>query len=248
MKRTHRTYKLFILLFATALLLSNCSPAHVMNPHNVPGFTQAKETKISGSISNQDIFIGIAGHLNFAYSFSDKFAFIGGGSLAQTGWSTMYYSNIGLGYYKPFQTNMVFENYLGYGNGSTKDNLARDYRHFKARYTSVFNQSSLTIRNENGTLEGVLSLRLSNIHHYDIVDYYVYDDNQTNLLVTNPDTFLIEPSFILRAGVTELKFEAYLNFLTPISNREQETYGYFSRTAMGIGLVYSFKPKEEINR
>ena len=221
--------------FITILLLMSCSPAHVINPHNVPGFTQAKETKISGSFSAQDLIIGEAGHINFAHSFTDKFAFIGGGSVAQTDWSKMHYANIGLGYYRPLHKDMVFENYIGYGYGSVRDDKARDHSFFYARYSSVFNQSSLTIRSNN-ELEVVLSWRLSNIHHYNIIDYEGYH-NQIN----NPNTFIIEPGFILRAG-DDLKFEAYLNFLNPISNKSKENYGYFSREAVGLGLVYSFKP------
>ncbi len=244
MKNRH-TYKLLILLFTTTLLLNSCSPAHVLNPHNVPGFTQAKETKISGSISSQDMIIGVAGHINFAHSFSDKFAFIGGGSVLQTASSNIHYGNIGLGYYKAFQTNMVFENYLGYGNGSTRNNLGNQYRFFKARYSSVFNQSSLTIHNENNTLEGVFSFRLSNLHHYNFVNYYGYDNNQANLLEKNPNTFLKELGFIFRAGTTEVKFEVYLNTLNTTNNIVQETYGHFSRVAMGVGLVYALKPIEK---
>ncbi len=236
------TYLTLTSFIITSLFLSSCSPVHVINPHNVPGFTQEKETRISGGISVQNYILGVGAHLNFAHSFTDKFAFIAGGSTVQTGWSNIYYANIGLGYYKPLNTNMVFENYIGYGNGRSKDDQTKEYRQLKTRYASVFNQSSITIRSENSTLEGVFSLRLSKIHHYNIVDHYVYATNDTNALLKNPDTFLIEPSFILRAGANDLKFETYMNLLALVSNRNNENYGYFSKIAIGTGLVYSFKP------
>jgi len=243
----------FLSLILSVFLFSSCASIYIMSPQNVPGFKEAKETKMTANISiqHEDILsCGFNSSLSIAHSFTDKFAFIGGGSfLRGRNDSSGFYANIGLGYFKGFNNNFVFENYIGYGNGGTTGDFINTYPNFfRLRYHSLFNQASVTFKSPNKWFETAISLKFSQINHYKANNPSLYYE----ILHMEPISYLIEPSLIMRFGNESVKMEVFATILHTFNNTYKavnETYHntkkpfpYFSS---GIGIVYKITKQKD---
>lgn len=247
------------------VVFSSCvHPVYLINQHNVPGFTEAKQSNITLTYDEQ--FAPNALSLNLSYAIDKQFAVIGSADLIGKGVFNALsdgsvsgsYLDIGLGYYKRINgSQFIFENYLGYGNAFIKTEFTeitsidggKYETNSRMRYHKFFNQTSVLYRSDNKNFEMALALRLAQVNHYDIQhDFIQYDDTELNQMIKlqiHPNAFFIEPYFMFSIGSERIKYMSFISVSQPISKTDV-TYQPLS---MGIGVRMSnpfglFKTKE----
>lgn len=236
------------ILFLTVLLLSSCSSIYMPNVPATPMFREAGEIYVGGHFNAKG---NVSGNLGVAVT--ENIAIIANGSTVNTGGSSNDYfrqwlAEGGVGYYTNLgkDKRQVFETYVGYGVGNTKDFKQRasvyGYELIEARemnFDKIFlqvNYSStrkkkINIFGDKKELNYGTAIRLSRIGMKD----FIID----NVPLANEENFFIEPLFFTRMQLVNGLQVQYTNgFNIGLNTNEYLKAG---NSVFTLGLVYTFR-------
>lgn len=236
--------KKLLTLTGIVAFFSACSPKYYSpDTQNVP--------LISAKGEKQLTFSGNGNLIEFqgAIGLSDKLAIKANGSFfiprdednGNGGSGRLI--EIGAGYFKPVNQNLVFETYGIIGFGSVKNHFESDgsanpqtLGDISANVLRYGIQPNFGYKSKN--FEAAISSRIVNLNYSNVKGSLVYQgNNQTTYLEDNKSNFLIEPALTLRAGFEKLKFQAQIGHSFNLSNGDfRQDKDYFT-----IGINYRFK-------
>jgi len=233
---------LFTLL--SACLLYSCSPKfYIPNTQNVPLLSEKGETNLT-----------VAGNANQvevqgAYAITNAFAmkanaglFIPSDQDNGNGGSGKF-AELGAGYFKPFESRLVFEAYGIAGIGtvenhfpSTVDNYPQTNGEISATVFRYGVQTNFGYKTKH--FAAALSSRFVNLNYSNIEGNLIFNDvQQTDYLRDNRSSFLIEPAITLRGGFEKFKLQAQYGYSLNLSNSEFKQDNAF----VTLGLNFNFK-------
>lgn len=179
------------LLIGLFYFFISCSPAYIPTPINTPLFSGKSEFQLT-------VYTGLLNNygLQTSYSLTNNLGVILNTSffVLKPKFSDNYYrdlaGDIGLGYYKRFDRNLVFETFVGYGRGFMENKT----NNIDANYSIPTSKFYLypTFGHFSEYFDYAFSMRLASFS-------YNYENNKYN-------DFYIEPVATMKTGNKNLKF------------------------------------------
>jgi hypothetical protein len=235
-----------ILLLTTlfGIFSSGCSPIYYSpNTQNVPLISRKGETNLTlAGNANQVEFQGAYGVTNgFALKVNGGF-FIPKNNDNGDGGSGKFFE-MGGGYYKPLDNDLVFETYgiVGFGtienhfpstvlaNPLTKGNISANVLRFGIQPNFGFKSKYFS---------AAISSRITNLTYSNVTGDLIYNkENQLNYLNSNKSNFLIEPALTVKAGLEKIKLQLQLGHSFNLSNSDFKQ----DKDFLTIALNFNFK-------
>lgn len=233
----------FLLYFLLIQLSYSCAPrVYTPTAFNAPFL--AKKGDFNGAISLSPSLVVLNANVQVAYAITNNFAIIGNGNYKKTiGSNDLYHAlgEVGLGYFKNYNTSWIFEGFLGYGFGKGTYKKDEDVPFFYSSpdinihsyYNKIFLQMDGGIKSTNGVFETGLILRPVVINYLSMkVTNTVESYNRIGAT-----SFLLEPGVFFRVGKGNLKFQTQVGACIPIINVEL----YYVPEILNFGAFYKFK-------
>jgi hypothetical protein len=229
-------------LLASLAFLGACAPKYYSsNAQNVPLLTSKGEGSASASI-NPDASradargalavgenVGVLANAAVFFPRDDDSGNGGSGGLFE----------LGVGYFKPLQNNLVFETYglVAYGGLENHFEGANPNGKLNANLVRVAVQPAFGYKHRN--FEAAASSRLAMLNYFNVDgDLVRGGESEAEYLRDNRMQFLLEPAITLRAGIDLLKAEAQLGWSVNLTDDEFPQ----DKNWASIGLVYYFSP------
>lgn len=149
---------------------------------------------------------------------------------------------LGVGYYKNFTENILFDTYIIGGIGKMKNHLPTTLEDhpgttgkISAKVYRFGLQPSLSYNSPYFSITG--SARFVNLMYHNISGNLIYKNkDQVDYLNTNKTNFLIEPAITLRAGLPNAKLQLQYLYSFNMSNSSFRQ----ARSLISIGANFSF--------
>lgn len=238
-----------LLLAATAgSLLTACSPNYYSaNTQNAPMISSKGEAVVVAAGNTDQIeFQGaygltksIAIQANGGWYMPDELDNGNGGSGR--------FGEGGIGYYKVFNDNFVFETYGIVGAGRVENHLPSTVEQYPGT-TGRISANILRYGIQPGFgykskyFSAILSSRFSVLNYSNISGNLTFEDeDQVAYLRSNNSNFLIEPALTLRGGIDWVKFQFQVGPSINVTNNKFRQSTAFAT----IGLFFNFSSMEE---
>lgn len=241
-------FKPSFIVLLTTVVLSSCSSIYMPNVPATPMFKEAGEVYVGGHFNAKG---NVSGNLGLAVT--ENIAVIANGSTVNTGGSSNDYfrqwlAEGGIGYYTTIgkDKRQVFETFVGYGVGNTKDYKQRasvygyelieaqemnfDKFFLQVNYSST-RKKKINIFGDKKELNYGTAIRLSRVG---MKDFTI--DNEP---FSKEKNFFIEPLFFTRMQLVNGLQVQYTNgFNIGLNNNEYLKAG---NSVFTLGLVYTFR-------
>lgn len=224
------------------------------NSANVPLLQKKDDGRIAASLSAADETSGF--ELQSAYAFTNHFGamfnfYTAYGKKESSSSSSSYskgsgtYAEVVGGYYMHLKNTdrWIFESYAGAGTGSINNHYSPSEMS-KVNATKLFIQPSFGYTNKNGSFQAAISSRFSSVHlnlqqssstiNRSTDNYFDLED-----LKNNNNSMYWEPSFLIRGGISKLKFQAGFT----LSKAFKEHIYSTQSAVLSFGLLFSFNGK-----
>ena len=235
---------ILILASGCFLLLTSCNPKYyTANTQNVPLISQKGETNLT-----------LAGNANQveaqgAYGITKNIALQANGGLFIPGdldngnGGSGRFLELGAGYYKPLENNLVFEVYGLLGMGAVENHLpstVADYPSTKGDISaSMFRygiQPNIGYKSKHFSV--AVSSRFVNMNYSNIKGDLIFDNqSQVAYLESNKSNFLVEPAITIKGGLDKIKLQLQYGYSLNLSNSSFTQ----DKTWFTIGLNFNFK-------
>lgn len=239
------------LLCSAVFAVSSCNKhIYVPNQVNVPLLKEKYEFKGSVTPTNlqtafaitDNIAVMANGQYLWGFNYSDPTNSYEDDGLFHDNNTRGGYVEGAVGFFKPIGPNKktVFDVYAGYGSGGFKT-LSGDYKSdngsaplteyaIKNRFSKVFIQPSFGLAHR--VVEAAFSSRFSLVNFYDAnIGVKAFENNATEqakfMRLHDKSVVFYEPAFTVRVGYKYVKFQAQLQFSTPL-NRSSFNDNYYS--------------------
>lgn len=233
-----------IITIVGATFLAGCNPKfYTPNTQNVPLISEKGETNLVLSGNGNQL------ELQAAYGLTEKIALKANGGLFfppevnNGNGGSGKFIELGAGYFKPINTNFVFETYAIVGFGSVENHLpstiAANPQTTGDISASIFRyglQPNFGYKSEN--FSAAVSSRFVNLVYSDIKGDLIFENaNQVNYLKDHASNFLIEPAITLKGGFEKVKLQVQYVYSFNVSNTDFRQ----DKSLVTIGLNYNFK-------
>ena len=229
----------FYLLLVTAFCASlSCNPVfYSPDPHNNPLISEKGETNLGGNVgvSGDSYNWGIHGSYGLtptiAFKFNGNFYkssigsddnFSGSGKLLE----------VAPGYYSKITDKLVFNAYGIAAYGTVKNNNLNSSETLNASMLRYGLQPEIGYKSQ--TVHFLFSTRVVHLHHYNLAPSTLQLNSDNTLDIRN--NFLIEPSFTLRLGPPNLKFQAQMGLSINVLNQSFRQEHLYLGTGLNINL------------
>ena len=212
-------------LLIIGVFVTACNPKYYSpNTQNVPLIDKEGETNITvAGNGNQAEF-------QVAYGISESMALVADGGLFippdldNGNGGSGSFGEIGLGYYKPLENNLVFEVYGLFGLGSVENHLPSTIEanpgtkgDISASIFRVGIQPNFGYKTDNFAV--AVSTRIAMLNYSSIEGDLIFDgQNQVDYLNDNKSNFMIEPALTLRGGLEKVKLQLQIGYSLNASN------------------------------
>lgn len=233
------------------VLLTGCTHYYYVPPaQNVPLFREKNEVRLSANYSED---VGHGFDLHAAYAVTNRFAIMSNFSSVKDELDDEYgkgnYFDVAIGYYKPIYANMVFEIYGGMGSS----NQNHTYGSYSGgvpgstadlSFVNFFLQPAIGYTS-NG-LDVAVTTRFSHLTFHSIKNntmQFTVEQEKLNMISTNKNSLLFEPSLTVRGGWKYMKAQLQLLLSENLTNSKLEFYNY--RTSVGLSFAFADRFKKK---
>ncbi len=230
-----------VFLFVLVISLNSClSYYYVPNSHNVPLFQDKKEVRVTMGGSMGENFGGA--EIQGAYSLTKHIGIMANGFFNSQGYYSGggYFVEIGSGYFKSFNSKIVFETYGGFGFGETTNLNILGAKSW-VNYSRYFIQPSIAYASENFDI--AFSSRFCGLDFRDVDDLYLLDKEPLSTF-----SYLFEPALTVRGGWQLIKFQFQIGYSENLNNPTlmQEKFNF--NIGISISIIDENKPKHKIHK
>lgn len=232
-----------ICLLGLCLFTTACNPKYyAANSQNVPLLSKKAETNLTVTGNSSQV------EFQAAYGVGNSVGIQANGGLfipkdlENGNGGSGKFLEVGTGYFKALQENLIFETYALLGFGSFENHLPSTISSnpqttgdISAGLLRIGIQPAIGYKSK--IFSAALSSRLSNLTYNNIEGNLIFDNqNQVQYLEDNRSNFLLEPALTLRLGVDIVKFQLQYGFSFNLSNIEfQQDRSFFT-----LGLNFNF--------
>ncbi len=247
-KRKCVNTRLLLCAVACYSLLTACSPNYYSaNTQNAPMISEKGETSIAAAGNTSQI------EFQGAYGLTNSIAIQANGGwfipeeLDNGNGGSGRFGEGGIGYYKVFNENLVFETYGLIGAGRVENHLPSTVEQYpgttgkiSANILRYGIQPVFGYKSEYFSV--AISSRFSVLNYSNIRGNLTFEDeDQIAYLQSNSSNFLIEPALTLRGGIDWLKFQFQVGPSFNLSNNSFRQSTSFAT----IGLFFNFSSMQE---
>lgn len=247
---------LIISLLAAVVQFSCAHYYYVANVQNVPMLQEKNDLQVSGFFGGWDESKCI--ELQTAFAPAENIGVLAnfmtawGGNVSERDFGKGSCFDLGMGYFKPVNKNLIFEIYGGIGGGSQRHEYEElSYNpgtggidsHYggSARLSSsrIFIQPSLGIK--YSAFEAAVSVRASRLSYPSVTNSF-YDEELSHI-GDNPHYF-IEPALTLRAVWKNIKLQGQISYTGYINSPRQY---FYEEAHLSGGLIFTIPVKMKMN-
>lgn len=239
-----------IITIGVLLVFSSCKILYTPNMQNVPLMREKGDLGASIAFSNAQV----------SYAITDNIGIIGNGFLRNRSWSLggdidiwhynsqRYLAEGGLGYFKNFNDDIIFEVFAGAGYGKVKwdyDNLDLTInKTFDAKMTNFFIQPNFGFKND--FIDIAISGRFNGIRFYNVrtsnftLDDLTYDNLHN--IDQHPYIFF-EPAITFRAGYKYIKAHTQFSYSAKLNseNLNYRPYSVYAGLQINLNALKGFR-------
>lgn len=235
---------IFVMILACVIMLNACNPIYYSpNTQNVPLISEKGETNLTLAGNGNQI------EFQAAYGVTQNIALKANGSIFipkdndnGDGGSGKFFE-LGGGYFKPLENNLVFEIYGIAGFGTVENHFPSSVAvnpqttgNISANVFRLGIQPNFGYKSEYFSV--AVSSRIANLTYGNIKGDLIYnEENQATYLNQNKSNFLVEPAITIRGGLEKIKLQLQLakSINLSINDFRQENF------LLTLGLNFNFK-------
>jgi hypothetical protein len=230
-------------LFYCVFLVS-CNPKYYSpNTQNVPLLTEKGETNLTVSGNGNQFEFQVANALTSNFAVKANGGLFIPPDLDNGNGGSGKFLELGVGYFKPLASGLVFETYGIIGFGSMENHLPSTIQtspntkgDISANVIRFGVQPNFGYKSK--VFSAALSSRIVNLTYSNIEGDLIFEGiNQVNYLADNKSNLLIEPALTLKAGLEKIKLQLQYGYSLNVSNSQFTQ----DKSYLTLGVNFNFK-------